>query len=101
MELGFFTMPLHPPGTDYTQGLDADLEQIVTLDGLGFREAWIGEHFTSVWENIPAPDLLIASAIHQTENIVRDTGDGRQTRLASDEYQSRADAGSPNPLGGC
>ena len=74
MDFGFFTMPLHPPGTDFTRGLDADLEQIITLDGLGYREAWIGEHFTSVWENIPAPDLLIASAINQTQDIVLGTG---------------------------
>ena len=74
MELGFFTMPLHPPGADYTQGLENDLEQLIFLDELGFREAWIGEHFTSVWENIPAPDLLIASAIRQTQNIILGTG---------------------------
>ncbi len=74
MEVGFFTMPMHPPEADYTKSLDADLEQLITLDRLGFKEAWIGEHFTSVWENIPAPDLLIASAIHQTENIVFGTG---------------------------
>ena len=32
MQLGFFMMPLHPPGSDYTQGLDNDLEQILTVD---------------------------------------------------------------------
>ena len=74
MQLGFFTMPLHPPGADYTQGLDNDLEQIIALDELGFGEAWIGEHFTSAWENIPAPDLLIASAVGQTQNIILGTG---------------------------
>ncbi len=74
MELGFFTMPLHPPGADYTKGLDDDLEQIIILDDLGFKEAWIGEHFTAAWENIPAPDLLIASAINQTSDIVLGTG---------------------------
>lgn len=67
-------MPMHPPGVDYTKSLEHDLDQIITLDKLGFCEAWIGEHFTSAWENIPAPDLLIASAIHQTENIVLGTG---------------------------
>jgi hypothetical protein len=45
LEIGFFTMPLHPAGSDLTETLDADLEQLVILDGLGFREAWIGEHF--------------------------------------------------------
>ena len=63
MEVGYFTMPLHPPGSDITQTLDDDLEQLVTLDELGYKEAWIGEHFTSVWENIPAPDLFIAKAL--------------------------------------
>ena len=42
MELGYFTMPLHPPGSNITQTLDDDLDQIVTLDSLGYREAWIG-----------------------------------------------------------
>ena len=74
MEVGYFTMPLHPPGSDITQTLQDDLEQIVKLDELGYREAWIGEHFTTVWENIPAPDLFIAQALALTENIVLGTG---------------------------
>lgn len=74
MELGFFTMPLHPPGTDYTRAVHEDLEQIILLDELGYSEAWIGEHFTSVWESIPAPDLVIAMAIPQTKQIRLGTG---------------------------
>ena len=74
MEVGYFTMPLHPPGSDIAKTLDDDLDQIVTLDGLGYKEAWIGEHFTTVWENIPAPDLFIAKALGLTENIVLGTG---------------------------
>lgn len=74
MELGYFTMPLHPPGSNITQTLDDDLEQMVVLDRLGYREAWIGEHFTAEWENIPAPDLFIAKALAMTENIVFGTG---------------------------
>ena len=74
MELGYFAMPLHPPGSNPTQTLDHDLAQIITLDQLGYREAWIGEHFTAAWENIPAPDLFIASAIPLTRNIVLGTG---------------------------
>ncbi|MAG36941.1 MAG: hypothetical protein CL878_11960 [Dehalococcoidia bacterium] len=60
MALGFFTMPLHPPGSDITKTLDDDLAQIVKLDELGYLEAWIGEHFTNEWENIPNPVLFIA-----------------------------------------
>lgn len=74
MELGYFTMPLHPPGSDYTQTLDDDLEQIITLDKLGFKEAWLGEHFTAGWESNPAPDLLIAKAIPLTKNLILGTG---------------------------
>jgi alkanesulfonate monooxygenase SsuD/methylene tetrahydromethanopterin reductase-like flavin-dependent oxidoreductase (luciferase family) len=74
MKLGYFTMPLHPPGSDITQTLQDDLQQIVTLDELGYQEAWIGEHFTTVWENIPAPDLFIAQALPVTKNIVLGTG---------------------------
>ena len=74
MQLGLFTMPLHPPGSNFTETLKADLDQIVKLDELGYSEAWIGEHFTSEWENIPAPDLLIAQAIPLTKQIRLGTG---------------------------
>lgn len=74
MELGYFTMPLHPPGSNITQTLEDDLQQIITLDKLGFKEAWIGEHFTSEWENIPAPDIFIAKALALTKQIVLGTG---------------------------
>ena len=74
MQLGLFTMPLHPPGADFTATLKADLDQIVKLDELGYSEVWIGEHFTSEWENIPAPDLLIAQAIPLTKQIRLGTG---------------------------
>ena len=74
MEVGFFTMPLHPPGSDLTKSLAEDMEQLVTLDRLGYKEAWIGEHFTAQWENIPAPDQFIAMALAKTKNIVLGTG---------------------------
>lgn len=74
MEIGYFTMPLHPAGSNLTETLDEDLSQIVTLDGLGYSEAWIGEHFTAGWENLAAPDLLIAKAIPLTKNIILGTG---------------------------
>jgi len=74
LEVGFFTMPLHPPGANFTQTLQDDLEQLVTLDRLGYKEAWIGEHFTAEWENIPAPDMFIAQALAMTKNILLGTG---------------------------
>ena len=74
MKIGYFTMPLHPPGSDFTKTVEDDLQQIVTLDRLGYSEAWIGEHFTFAWENIPSPDLFIAKALGMTENIALGTG---------------------------
>ena len=74
MKLGYFAMPLHPPGSDFTENIHADLDQVVELDRLGFQEAWIGEHYTMAWEPIPSPDLFIAMALARTENIVLGTG---------------------------
>ncbi len=74
MQVGYFTMPLHPPGSDPSQTMEADLVQMETLDRLGYREAWIGEHFTAAWENIPAPDQFIAAALSRTKNIILGTG---------------------------
>src|SRR5258706_12678031 len=70
MKLGAFMMPSHPPERGIVAGIDYDLAQLRLLDGLGFREAWIGEHFTAPWEPCPAPDLLIAQALRETERIV-------------------------------
>jgi alkanesulfonate monooxygenase SsuD/methylene tetrahydromethanopterin reductase-like flavin-dependent oxidoreductase (luciferase family) len=74
MRLGYFMMPLHPPGAELADTLEHDLRQIETLDRLGYGEAWIGEHFTSEWENIPAPDIFIAAALQRTQRIVFATG---------------------------
>ena len=63
MRVGYFTMPLHPPGADPGRTMADDLDQLVFLDQLGFEEAWVGEHITAEWENIPCPDLFIAQAL--------------------------------------
>jgi len=74
MKAGLFTMPLHPPGSNFTETLKSDLAQIIALDEMGYSEAWIGEHFTSEWENIPSPELFIAQAIGMTKTIRLGTG---------------------------
>jgi len=74
MRLGYFAMPLHPPGSDPAQTMDDDLAQLATLDRLGYEEAWIGEHFTAQWENIPCPDLFIARALERTKRMKLATG---------------------------
>ena len=74
MQLGLFNMPLHPPGRLHADTYDEDLELMAYADELGYSEAWIGEHFTTEWENMPAPDLFIARALGATKNLVMGTG---------------------------
>ncbi len=74
MHVGYFVDPLHPAGSDFTKTIHDDLDQIVTLDELGYTEAWVAEHFTAAWENIPSPELFIAQALGMTRNIKLCTG---------------------------
>jgi alkanesulfonate monooxygenase SsuD/methylene tetrahydromethanopterin reductase-like flavin-dependent oxidoreductase (luciferase family) len=69
-----FMMPMHPPGKPHAESYDVDLETLTLADELGYDEAWIGEHFTSAWENVPAPDLLIAAALQRTKRMRLGTG---------------------------
>jgi alkanesulfonate monooxygenase SsuD/methylene tetrahydromethanopterin reductase-like flavin-dependent oxidoreductase (luciferase family) len=69
MKLGFFTMPMHPPGRNYTQTLKEDREAVLLADRLGFCEAFIGEHVTDVCESIPSCLTFIASVAHDTKQI--------------------------------
>ena len=67
MKYGLFMMPSHPPERDLFQAHQWDLDCLSLADELGFDEAWIGEHFTSPWEPIPAPDLMITQALMRTQ----------------------------------
>src|SRR5579875_1651796 len=69
MQYGLFTMPSHPPERPLYDGHRWDLQTLRWADELGFAEAWIGEHHTAPWEPHPAPDLLIAQALLQTQQI--------------------------------
>ena len=39
--------PFHPVGQNPTLAIERDLALIVAMDGLGFDEAWIGEHHSA------------------------------------------------------
>jgi alkanesulfonate monooxygenase SsuD/methylene tetrahydromethanopterin reductase-like flavin-dependent oxidoreductase (luciferase family) len=69
MDVGLFLMPAHEKGCDLYEAVQWDLQVIRWADELGYSEAWIGEHFTSPWEPVPAPDLLIAQALRETTQI--------------------------------
>jgi alkanesulfonate monooxygenase SsuD/methylene tetrahydromethanopterin reductase-like flavin-dependent oxidoreductase (luciferase family) len=74
LKLGLFMMPIHPPERAHSDAYELDIETLVAADRLGYDEAWVGEHFTSRWENIPAPDLILAAALQRTQRIRLGTG---------------------------
>ena len=74
MQLGFFTMPIHPLDKDWRQSLREDREAFVLADELGFSEAYVGEHTTDKAENITSCVLFLASLVGQTKRIRLGTG---------------------------
>lgn len=69
LQLGLFVVPLHFPERPVADCWDDDIALLVHADRLGFAEAWIGEHYCIRWENLPAPELLIARALGATKQI--------------------------------
>ena len=74
MQLGYFTMPLHPPERDYTTTLKEDREAIILADKLGYAEAFVGEHVTDRAETITSCLVFIASLISETRCIKLGSG---------------------------
>ena len=74
MELGLFLMPLHYPNRAHADTYEEDLDLMARADALGFSEAWIGEHFTLPWENMPSPEIFIARALGVTQRMRFGTG---------------------------
>ncbi|MFO0987937.1 MAG: LLM class flavin-dependent oxidoreductase [Alphaproteobacteria bacterium] len=69
MDLGLFLMPLHDPLGDLPGLLKEDRDCIILADQLGFREAWVGEHYCSRSEPIPDPLQFMASLLSDTKQI--------------------------------
>ena len=69
VDLGFFAMPLHPKERVYREVMEENREAVILADKLGFTEAWIGEHQTSISEPVTDPFLFLATTIHQTKSI--------------------------------
>lgn len=74
MELGFFTMPIHPVNKDWRQSLREDREAFLLADELGYTEAYVGEHVTDAAENITSCAMFVASLAAATKNIRLGTG---------------------------
>jgi alkanesulfonate monooxygenase SsuD/methylene tetrahydromethanopterin reductase-like flavin-dependent oxidoreductase (luciferase family) len=74
MQLGYFTMPLHPPERDYTQTLKEDRAAIILADKLGYAEAFVGEHVTDRAETITSCLVFIASLVNDAPRIKLGSG---------------------------
>jgi len=62
-------MPYHHQDRDYTTVLQEDREAVVLADQLGFREVWVGEHFTARPEGITSPLIFLATLMEQAKRI--------------------------------
>jgi alkanesulfonate monooxygenase SsuD/methylene tetrahydromethanopterin reductase-like flavin-dependent oxidoreductase (luciferase family) len=69
LKLGYFTMPLHPPGRDWRQTLAEDREAILLAERLGFEEAFVGEHVTDTAETITSCLIFLATLARDTNRI--------------------------------
>src|ERR1700736_635485 len=69
MNLGFFTMPIHPMNKDWRRSLAEDREAFLLADELGFTEAYVGEHVTDRAENITSCIAFIAWIAAATKQI--------------------------------
>lgn len=69
METGIIFHPYMRPGRTARETFDWGVQSSIAADQLGYDSFMISEHQTQVWENIPAPELLIAASARETENI--------------------------------
>src|SRR6187401_1191916 len=74
MNLGFFTMPIHPLEKDWRQSLREDREAFILADELGYVEGYVGEHHTDRAENITSSMMFICTLIEATKRIKLGTG---------------------------
>jgi limonene 1,2-monooxygenase len=74
MRFGVFIAPYHMVGDNPTLALERDLQLVEAVEGLGYEEAWFGEHHSGGTEIIAAPELMIATAAARTQRIRLGTG---------------------------
>jgi alkanesulfonate monooxygenase SsuD/methylene tetrahydromethanopterin reductase-like flavin-dependent oxidoreductase (luciferase family) len=74
MQLGYFTMPIHPLGKDWRQCLREDQEAFLLADELGFAEGYAGEHVTDLAENITSSVVFLATLAGRVKNMRLGTG---------------------------
>lgn len=74
MRFGSFISPIHSPKEDPTLAIHRDVALIQRMDELGYDEAWMGEHHSTGWEYVCAPEIFLAYAAAKTQRIKLGTG---------------------------
>ena len=74
MQLGFFTMPIHPLAKDWRQSLREDREAFMLADELGFAEGYCGEHVTDRAENITSCAMFLSTLVDAVKTMKLGTG---------------------------
>jgi alkanesulfonate monooxygenase SsuD/methylene tetrahydromethanopterin reductase-like flavin-dependent oxidoreductase (luciferase family) len=69
MQLGYFTMPVHPAWRSIADTLREDRDAVVFAEALGFDEAFVGEHLTDGQETITSSLIFLASLVPVTSRI--------------------------------
>lgn len=74
LKFGLFQPPIHSPRHPVADLIERDLDLTEWVDALGYHSIWFGEHHSSGYETIPAPELMIAAALQRTSRIELCTG---------------------------
>jgi alkanesulfonate monooxygenase SsuD/methylene tetrahydromethanopterin reductase-like flavin-dependent oxidoreductase (luciferase family) len=74
VQLGFFTMPIHPLSKDWRVCLAEDREAFILADELGFVEGYAGEHVTDRAENITSCAMFLATLVDRVKRMRLGTG---------------------------
>lgn len=74
MNLGFFTMPIHPLGRNWRDTVKEDQEAFFLADELGFSEGYMGEHVTDKAENITSCVVFLATLADRVKRMRLGTG---------------------------
>jgi 3,6-diketocamphane 1,6-monooxygenase len=69
MQTGLIFHPYMRPERTARQTFEWGVQSSIAADKAGFDSMMISEHASQIWENIPAPELIIAAAALQTNTI--------------------------------
>ena len=73
MGLSYFIQPVHPLDKPYARSIEEDRRSVILANELGYKEAFVGEHFTNLAEAITSCLMFLVW-------LARDTGLDLPTR---------------------